>query len=436
MTTMTQERAVSESDRATDRSAEWLVDQYGSTNGDRSGDQSQRPAVSNERLIGDRSRTDHRANAGRSASIGRSPSAAVVDDWAVGDQPEVIDRSVRQKMSGAKKASIAITALIVIGAFWLSFRTVTDLVIASGVFDPSIAWVWPLIVDGLVLGMTVAHVVTEHKFALITLIGGSILTTCANAYHALLVASPNLVVTNPVVAQTRFGGATEQIGLIVAMVIASIPPLLIPLMSHMIVITGRENKTDHQPANHPKRRGLIKRLWEWLRNLFKRGQSSAPVTDRPVSHVIDSTDRSVSNHVVVDQPASHTVASDRSDDQATSSVDQSASDPMPIDQPASRAVTSDRSIDQWSSRGDRPASVRAVIDRPTTTASIDRSTRTTPAERVAAMIELMRKVERRLTPQDMKRLPECEGVSESRLRADRRKAREAYEKDRVSVVAA
>ncbi|WP_353050433.1 DUF2637 domain-containing protein [Cellulosimicrobium sp. Marseille-Q4280] len=47
------------------------------------------------------------------------------------------------------------TAVIAVGAFWLGFYALTDLALRSDVPREQ-AWVWPLIVDGVIIVSTVA----------------------------------------------------------------------------------------------------------------------------------------------------------------------------------------------------------------------------------------------------------------------------------------
>lgn len=42
------------------------------------------------------------------------------------------------------------TVLIAVGAFWLSFTALTDLAVRAGI-PAGQAWVWPLIVDGIIV---------------------------------------------------------------------------------------------------------------------------------------------------------------------------------------------------------------------------------------------------------------------------------------------
>src|SRR5690625_5762607 len=52
------------------------------------------------------------------------------------------------------------TVLIGIGAFWLSFMALADLAARSGIASGQ-AWIWPLLVDGLIVVSTIAVVALD-----------------------------------------------------------------------------------------------------------------------------------------------------------------------------------------------------------------------------------------------------------------------------------
>jgi hypothetical protein len=115
-------------------------------------------------------------------------------------------------------ASILGTTLIAVGAFWLSFTALTDLARRAGV---ATAWVWPLIVDGLIVVATIAAVVLAGRRAAwypwMLLTGGAVLSVAANAVHATL--APSLGVP-PVIAA----------------VVASVPPGVLVAVTHLTVV--------------------------------------------------------------------------------------------------------------------------------------------------------------------------------------------------------
>lgn len=137
--------------------------------------------------------------------------------------------------------SIASTVMLAAGAFTLSFVALTDLAITGGVHRP-LAWMWPLIVDGLVVVATVAVVTLGDRrkrwYPWLLLTGGASVSVAANAYHATM---PN--------------GATMPPGMAAA--VASVPPVLLLAVTHLTVILTRSpdgDGTRPTPARHEGRR--------------------------------------------------------------------------------------------------------------------------------------------------------------------------------------
>ena len=83
------------------------------------------------------------------------------------------------------------TVLIGIGAFWLSFMALADLAARSGI-APGQAWIWPLLVDGLIVVATVAVVALDGQQAAwypwLLLMAGTAVSVTANALHATVAA--------------------------------------------------------------------------------------------------------------------------------------------------------------------------------------------------------------------------------------------------------
>src|SRR5690625_8032715 len=76
------------------------------------------------------------------------------------------------------------TVLIGIGAFWLSFMALADLAARSGI-APGQAWIWPLLVDGLIVVSTIAVVALDGRrgawYPWALLICGALVSVAANA---------------------------------------------------------------------------------------------------------------------------------------------------------------------------------------------------------------------------------------------------------------
>lgn len=114
--------------------------------------------------------------------------------------------------------AVAITVVVALGAFWLSFAALTDLAHRSGI-PAHQAWVWPVIVDGMIVMGTVAivamsgHEARARRFPWAVLAGGAVVSVSANATHAVI-AGPADAGVPPVVA--ALVGAAAPLALLVA----------------------------------------------------------------------------------------------------------------------------------------------------------------------------------------------------------------------------
>lgn len=119
------------------------------------------------------------------------------------------------------------TVFIAAGAFWLSFTSLSDLARRSGV-RPGQAWIWPLIIDGIIVVATVAAVALARSHAAwypwMLLIAGAAISVAANAIHA-------------VVAETT------EVPLPLAAAVASVPPLVLLAITHLTSILMRAPRT-------------------------------------------------------------------------------------------------------------------------------------------------------------------------------------------------
>ncbi|MDR7165771.1 hypothetical protein J2X12_003825 [Pseudarthrobacter oxydans] len=131
------------------------------------------------------------------------------------------------------------TALIDVCAFWLSATTLTDLARRAGI-DPVQAWMWPVIVDGMIVVATVAIVAlarhgpraTVYPWTL--LIAGAAVSVTANCMHALVATDSDLP---PVLAAS----------------VAAVPPLVLLAATHLTVQLGRRLTSAPSPTtpDHP-----------------------------------------------------------------------------------------------------------------------------------------------------------------------------------------
>ena len=119
------------------------------------------------------------------------------------------------------------TILLALGAFWLSFTTLRDLAVLSGV-PAEQAWIWPLIVDGVILEATISVVALRNsaqaarRFAWLLLAAGAGVSVAANITHAV------------VAADTR-------VPALIAALVASVPPLVLLAMTHLTVELTRNS---------------------------------------------------------------------------------------------------------------------------------------------------------------------------------------------------
>ncbi|PSL08144.1 uncharacterized protein DUF2637 [Haloactinopolyspora alba] len=140
-------------------------------------------------------------------------------------------------------------AALAIGAFTLSFDALRELATISGL-NPTLAWLWPLIVDGFILIATAAAValrdrgrrVTWYPWA--TLILFSTISVAGNALHASNHAHHTAV------------------SITIAAAVSAVPALALLLASHLMVVllstpnhtTGHEpTRTSHECASTSER---------------------------------------------------------------------------------------------------------------------------------------------------------------------------------------
>ena len=157
--------------------------------------------------------------------------------------PDLHVHAAEVSRSGVSRGVIVLaitgTILLALGAFWLSFTTLQDLAALSGI-PAGQAWVWPLIVDGVILEATISVVALRNsapgarRFAWLLLASGAGVSVAANITHAV------------VASDTR-------VPAIIAALVASVPPLVLLAMTHLTVELTR-NETPHQT---PEARALI-----------------------------------------------------------------------------------------------------------------------------------------------------------------------------------
>lgn len=156
------------------------------------------------------------------------------------------------------------TILIAAGAFVLSFTALTDLAGAAGI-RPGLTWIWPLIVDGLIVVSTIGAVALAGRdgvwycWSLLILASG--LSVTANAIHATL-------------------HATQVAGWL-ASVIAAVPPLVLLAVTHLTVIIGKP-----APDDHPAKPFVSRRDADTTRTRQARHQNLVPASVESPSNIV------------------------------------------------------------------------------------------------------------------------------------------------------
>lgn len=158
-------------------------------------------------------------------------------------------RTQRTLASPVIATGIAATVLIAAGAFILSFAALTDLAVMAGI-DPALAWIWPVIVDGLIVAATVSivalagHDARTMAYPWALLLGGAAVSTGANAVHAILAAD------------------TASVPAWVSAVVASMPPIILLSVTHLSVIlvqkAGAKPAKKGRAAAAPARRSRVR----------------------------------------------------------------------------------------------------------------------------------------------------------------------------------
>lgn len=139
---------------------------------------------------------------------------------------------------GVIAAAVAGTFALALGAFLLSFGALQDLARLAGIPGGQ-AWLWPLIVDGVILQATISVVAlrdaatSARRFAWMLLAAGTGVSVAANITHAVLTAD-------------------DRVPGLVAALVASVPPLVLVAMTHLTVELIRNAAPRHEdPGQEP-----------------------------------------------------------------------------------------------------------------------------------------------------------------------------------------
>lgn len=166
----------------------------------------------------------HRLVAHPSGRVPRSGSEPTVGEHMTRERAQRVRGSGAASLSRRLIAMIAATVVaLAVGAFTLSFDALRELATVAGL-NRSIAWLWPLIVDGFILLATAAAValrdrgprVTWYPWA--TLIVFAAISVAGNALHASSHAN------------------REAVSVTVASVVSAVPAVALLLASHLLVV--------------------------------------------------------------------------------------------------------------------------------------------------------------------------------------------------------
>lgn len=144
-------------------------------------------------------------------------------------------------------SSVTGTLVLALGAFWLSFTTLRDLAIMAGI-PAGQAWVWPLIVDGVILEATISVVALRNqapaprRYAWLLLAFGAGVSVAANITHAIVAAD-------------------ARVPAVVAALVASVPPLVLLAMTHLTVELTRNaapTRSDATPSASEDERAKLR----------------------------------------------------------------------------------------------------------------------------------------------------------------------------------
>lgn len=144
---------------------------------------------------------------------------------------------------GVIVAAVTGTFALALGAFLLSFGALQDLARLAGIPDGQ-AWLWPLIVDGVILQATISVVAlrdaasSARRFAWMLLVAGTGVSVAANITHAVLTAD-------------------ERVPGLVAALVASVPPLVLVAMTHLTVELIRNAAPRHDEGRAQDPRSVV-----------------------------------------------------------------------------------------------------------------------------------------------------------------------------------
>ncbi len=157
--------------------------------------------------------------------------------------------AVVPRESGRLVLGVAVTGtvFIALGAFWLSFTSLSALARSCGI-PADRAWMWPLIVDGVIVVATVSVVAmsgsglerSATRYPWLLLSAGAAVSVLANASHAIVTAD-------------------ARVPSVLAALVAAVPPVVLVAITHLTVeLTRRPDpappaSASGRAAQRPKR---------------------------------------------------------------------------------------------------------------------------------------------------------------------------------------
>ena len=136
-----------------------------------------------------------------------------------------MSQTMRRPHRGLLLTTRALVILLAAAAFALSYSALRDLAVGAGI-NPDLAWMWPLIVDGLIVVATLATYALEDRGARLlwypwgTFILFAALSIAGNAMHSM--SNPDITVA-PIVAAG----------------VSAVPAVALLIGSHLVFIIQR-----------------------------------------------------------------------------------------------------------------------------------------------------------------------------------------------------
>ena len=224
--------------------------------------------------------------------------------------------------------AVGTTVLIAVGAFILSFAALTDLAERSGI-EAHLAWIWPIIVDGMIVASTVAIVALNghSRGAMIypwtLLFFGAVVSTAANSVHAILTVD-NL---------------QSGIPAVVSALVAAMPPVVLLAITHLTV--HMYQKRAEVAQLHEEQAAVTEALHtrEPVQS-HSLHASEAPLSQAPAGLESPATHQSANPN-----PGKETVAATADDESSTNRQAPSEEGPAPLYEETIQAMAPGKATD-------------------------------------------------------------------------------------------